>query len=304
MALANIGKSKLVSQSALATILKEIEENGLPDAKSRRSIKRARDDSLDKETPYGKLLITEQATLILQKGQTKPDVATFHFVNPLSLIYHISQNCHEYATFFRAMLDRHPSDFQRKLDIIAYSDEVSPGNILKRVNERKTYVVYWSFKAHGLPALSTENCWFLLGIARSEVVRNLPGKAGQYLKMALTKFYEPFDLRAGIQVVRPPSERRVIFGQISMLVGDETALKESLDFRGAAGTVLCPLCQNICDHRSEMHVHDSTGSILPSTNLDTTLVQSHSDQSVQDTLRLLAEKKETHPKQLSSVPSN
>ena len=109
--------------------------------------------------------------------------------------------------------------------------------------------------------------------------------------MALTKFYEPFDLRAGIQVVLPPSERRVIFGEVSMLVGDETALKESLDFRGAAGTVLCPLCQNICDHRSEMHLHDCTGRIVPSTTLDTSLVQSHSDQSVQDTLRLLAEKK-------------
>ena len=291
MAFGGIGRSKLVSQSALASIFEEIEEHGLPKAKSRSSIKRARDESVDIETPYGKLLVSEQAVLTLEEGQEKPEMATFFFVNPLSLIHYICQNCDEYATFFKQMLDRHQPNFDRKLDIVAYNDEVTPGNVLRHVNERKVYIAYWSFKAHGLPALSTESCWFLLGIARSDAVRRLPGKAGQWLKMALCKFYEPYDLRSGIQIVLPTSERRVIFGEVSMLIGDEVALKESLDFRGASGTVLCPLCQNIVDHKSEIHLHDSTGRILPSTNLDPTLVQPHSDKSVRDTLKLLADKK-------------
>ena len=44
MSLRNIGRKHFVTKSALSAVLKEVEEMGLPDATSRQSIKRARDE--------------------------------------------------------------------------------------------------------------------------------------------------------------------------------------------------------------------------------------------------------------------
>ena len=52
--LADLGRNN-VSQSALSELLKELKETKLPDATSRSSVKRARDEKMDIQTPVGHL---------------------------------------------------------------------------------------------------------------------------------------------------------------------------------------------------------------------------------------------------------
>ena len=55
--LANLGRKKFVNQAALAVLLSELKDAPLPDATSRGSIKKARDEKVDITTPAGPLFV-------------------------------------------------------------------------------------------------------------------------------------------------------------------------------------------------------------------------------------------------------
>ena len=78
-------------------------------------------------------------------------------------------------------------------------------------------------------------------------------------------------------------------------MGDEGALKEILDMKGAAGTVPCP-CRNITDHKGQLASFHDTGTSLPSTNLDLSRVEFHTDESILDIMRFLKENRPTASK--------
>ena len=89
---------RFVSQSALENILKELKERPETVLHSRRGIKRARDDFVDVETPYGKLLVEVPVKLEATKTEAEMEVR-FPFVNPWAILYHLCQ-ADEYANFF------------------------------------------------------------------------------------------------------------------------------------------------------------------------------------------------------------
>ena len=287
----SVGRSKLVSQSALSAILEEIKKNGMPENTSRRSIKRSKDADLDINTPYGPLIVYEDFNLRPKKGEKKSITVQFPFLNPLAYLHHVSANCDGFASFFRDCLATNTPSLLSPYRIIAYADEVTPGNVLRAVNERKVQVCYWAFAEYGVRQLSCERHWFILGIARSEHVKRLPGGMSQWMKMGLLKFYQPYDFRLGIQIRFPSGARNMVFGKLQIYLGDAAALKEILDVKGAAGLLLCPLCQNITQKGSDYGTFDRTGTLLPSTNLDLTKVVLHTDASIRETLDHLASKK-------------
>ena len=84
----------------------------------------------------------------------------------------------------------------------------------------------------------------------------------EFMKISIQMFMEPYDLRSGIVLDLFDGTKATIFGRVSILLGDEAALKETLDCKGAAGTFFCPLCANICDHKSRLHKHDARGTSI------------------------------------------
>ena len=129
----------------------------------------------------------------------------------------------------------------------------------------------------------------ILGVARSNLVKRLPGGMSEYCKVAMGLFYKPYDARMGIHL--GPCGI-VIFSQLSVLLGDEGALKEMIEMKGAAGTKLCPLCQNVLDHKCELLEMESSGFFIPSTTLDLSLIKFETNESIQKTLRYLQENKD------------
>ncbi|CAJ1456060.1 unnamed protein product [Effrenium voratum] len=204
--LRSLGRRKFVSQSALATLLQEVAAlPELPSANSRSSIKRCRDEGMDIDTPFGKVLLTHEAQLVPETASSEPEMAQL----------------------------------------------------------------------------------------TSDIVRRLPGKMSEYFKLAMRNFFAPTDIRNGMLIMLPDSERKVLFGDLSIVLGDEAALKDILDMKGASGTLPCPLCRNLVSHRSDLASFDTTGSMVDSTNLDLSLVEFHSDASIRDIMRFLKEKKDS-----------
>ena len=295
----SLGRGKCVSQSALAAILEEVANlPELPAARSRPTIKRSRDDALDINTPFGTLLLSQVAPLAPTTAGGKEELFEFTFVNPLVWMYHLCATCTQYADLVKNMFQTQEPTLHEPWQLICYADEITPGNVLKggSGNQRKIQAIYWSWKQHGIQQLAHERLWFVLGVARSDIVKRLPGKMSQFFKMAVLHFFCPTNIRQGVVIMLPGSERKIIFGKLGVLLGDEGALKEILDMKGAAGTVPCPLCRNITDHKGQLASFDDTGTSLPSTNLDLSRVEFHTDESILDIMRFLKENRPTASK--------
>lgn len=160
-----------------------------------------------------------------------------------------------------------------------YSDEVTPGNQLRHQNARKIQVVYWSLADFGLQRLSNERVWFMLGVCRSDLVKQLPGKMSELMKVCRTLFLEPHDARGGFVLSFADGTKTTVFARPCFLLGDEAALKDAVDCKGAAGTFMCPLCANVCDVKSGLHLHDSRGYLVPSSCLDVRAFRGNTDAS-------------------------
>lgn len=102
MSLADLGRRRFVSQSALAELLKELSElDQLPSATSRSSVKRAREEKLDIKTPVGPLFI--QKVLPSSQGQqriTVCEMCSFGLkrTNTRVLLISAMQSAHSFAT--------------------------------------------------------------------------------------------------------------------------------------------------------------------------------------------------------------
>ena len=216
-----LGLKKFVSAAALEELCEELGIKG----GTRRTVKRKRQADISHVTPYGDILVEKNI------AGTK-----IWMVQPVAMLYHISRSCLEFSKFFKEILSRKPCTRDHPIKVIVYSDEVTPGNQLRHQNARKIQVCYWSLECFGLTNLSNERLWFILSICRSDVVKELPGKMSQFMKISMQMFMEPYDLRSGIILDFFDGSKATIFGRVSILLGDEAALKETLDCKGAAGT--------------------------------------------------------------------
>lgn len=272
-----------LSQSALQGVLQEIRQKGLPAASSRRSIKRARENAVRASTSYGELF--QKISIPTEGG---PNVE-LEIVSPAPFLDHVMRNCTAFANYFIAKHNKRPSSVERPWRIVLYTDEVSPGNQLKVDNRRKVWVIYWSF-AEFESGLSNEVMWNILAIARSSTVKDLNGMTvlSRYI---LPYFYSPSDFRLGISLSHN-DQILLVFATISLLVADEAALKSIWEFKGASGTLPCFFCKNVVLHRSDLHLNDSSGTLVSHAESDCSKLLLHTDESLRAVARMLGAQKD------------
>ena len=82
-----------MSKSALSSVLEEIKENGMPSATSKASIKRARDEELNVNTPYGKPL--KDIDVPNELGPA----GTFCCLSPSALLYYLATSSAVFYNF-------------------------------------------------------------------------------------------------------------------------------------------------------------------------------------------------------------
>ena len=157
-----------VSQRALLAMCQWAHANGgLPDIHSTYDIRRAREEILDVDTPYGKLL----ATYHLQNQDDS--WFDFEMLNPWAALYYFISKSKCLSEIFEKLCEIHkPAEAAWRL--IYYSDEVTPGNQLAHKHARKVQAIYFSFLEFG-PMLSNEDLWFTATLVASSNVSRIKG---------------------------------------------------------------------------------------------------------------------------------
>ena len=232
-----LGRRKFMSVAALADVLKDITEYGMPErGVSRRSIKRTRDDDWNHEchTPYGMVVIQFEAGKWITDGQP----AEFWKADPRATLYHFIRASPKFEAFIRSRLALHPCDFNHPWTAILYNDEITPGATLKHHNQRKVHGHYWSFVEFGIEALCSEFLWFVLHIVRSDFVASMNRGAGQIFKHMILAFADCST--EGFQY-----GDIVIWFRVGKVIADLVALQGSLDVKGHGGSMCCLKCTNV-----------------------------------------------------------
>ena len=276
-----------ISHSGLIATLKSVKENGLPDSISRRTLKRARQEELGGNTPFGDLIT--HISLDLTDGSVKQ----FPVVHPLALFWMVLQKCDAFRGWFLEHLQSKPSNLNNMWRVALYNDEVLPGNPLKVSNERKIMGFYWSWMEYG-KFIHQECMWYHLCAIRSSHIRKVKGGVSQLFKKIVPLFFSaPADLRLGVQMTLPPgpeglSSSLFLFGCFGTLVADEVALKQCWSFKGSSGTLPCFRCSNVVAHSSRLDLHDSSGTLVPSCVVSFASCRLHTNDSLKGNAAHLA----------------
>ena len=281
-ALAGLGRATYVSQRGVEHVLQELHAAGLLDAAvatSRSSVKRARDDESGSwSNSYGHMIQHVQVPLEGNPSKT----CSVPFIPPSVLLAHCAQQ-EPFASFLKERLQSKPCSHSQPWNIITYNDEITPGNTLKVVNLRRTQAIYWSVLEWGHRSLSSESMWFPLTALRSNVCQKLGGLT-VILKYMLGTCVQPHDFRAGIHV-RPCNQPHIVFGRLGVLVADESALKHSMENKGASGSLFCVRCTNIIGHKNA--VADFSNDFVLSTCVDSAQFRLHTNASTRQLLEYL-----------------
>ena len=242
--LAHVGRSKYVSQSALASVLAEVRELGkVPEACSRSTLKRARDEEINIKTPYGDLM--QSVAIDMNNGSQRH----FSYIHPLALIWYLCSVSLQFKEFMSDKLRETSCGWQKPWKLILYGDEVGPGNNLKHYNKRKLHCVYWSFAELGTRALSSEWFWFTLVVCRSTVINEVDGGVGAFFTAMLQIL---FGRSASFTTSGVLIGSAMLYATLGHVIADMDEFKHMFDLKGHNGLFPCLFCKNIAKKTGDL----------------------------------------------------
>jgi hypothetical protein len=136
--------------------------------------------------------------------------------------------------------------------------------------------------------LCHEFAWFILAAVRTPIVTKMRGGMSELMGTVLKAFFIPHDLRMGA-LVKHKESYVMIFCAFGIKVADEDAHHKTWLCKGASGTKPCMLCVNVVARSSMLHLHDDSGSLVPSTCIDVNKFAQHSDKSLRRVVKNLSE---------------
>ena len=123
-----------VSQRALVAVVNDIKNAGLPELTYTRELRAARDEcTIRVQTPYGPLLV--ETTFADSKGGNP---IPMEFLDPWAGLYWIARRSKAFSDLLVRAIDYNGGcSVDNPLELLLYSDEVTPGNQLAVKNGRK-----------------------------------------------------------------------------------------------------------------------------------------------------------------------
>ena len=232
-----------VTDSALTAILQKLSADPSVLAKppSRHSIHDA----------VGRILqdVGQTSTLTLENGSTfEWHHACLHKLLPAFVSRHAS-----YAALFADTIARRGA---QPWGLVLYSDEITPGNVLRPDNKRKISAFYVAFKEFGPANLCLEAAWLPLAVLRSSVAKQVKGGFSAVVRVLLASIFGGHQCLQSVGVVLKIGEPRLLFARLSNILGDEAALKSIWSSKGAAGLFPCFNCKNVTLHSCELAQFD------------------------------------------------
>ena len=269
--ISKLGRKSFISQAAVAEILTAVRDSGeLPQATSKATVKRRRDNGISVDTPYGPLV--HMKTLVSKDGSAL-DVP---FANPAAWLYHTSRNCPRMMSLFNSA-SKHANHINQPWRLMLYCDEVSPGNQLKVHNRRKLQCVYYSVQEFGGYELTQEYAWSVLTCIRTDLVNKLQDWMSQFFRHCVNCFsMANANMATGISI-QVAGEARFCCFKLGYILADEAALKQIFENKGASGKMLCMFCQTTVNKR---YAPSNMDRYVLHTTVDPSVLCLHSDTSV------------------------
>ena len=272
------------SDSALAAILKDVAENGIPDLVSRNHIHEAAMQLLDIDTANGKLLI--QLPLTTVAG----GVELVYAVNPFAFQSHAYYNGGSFQTLLDDTVVREGHSYDNPLKLVIYGDEVTPGKELAHDNQRKIWCLYFSF-GELLPVFHMEEAWFPLLILRTSIVARIAGGVSQVYAECIRLFFGglPSNMcTGGCVLVDKAGKLLRLFAILWMVIQDGGAHKVLWHCKGDAGTRFCMICKDASVTVDSGEVDEDDVPILICPDIRSDNVNLASDADIRGTVDRLA----------------
>ena len=102
----------------------------------------------------------------------------------------VSEDGGGWSRFLKQKMLENPPTPEDPWTLILYTDEVTPGNVLAVVNNRKIQAIYFSFLELGANALSREEAWFVLMIEFSSTVNQMHAGIPQVVSKCIGAFFQ------------------------------------------------------------------------------------------------------------------
>ena len=283
--LVSLGRESYASKSAIAKLLAHIEKDGLPETHDRNAQYRARKEVCRKPAgEYGPMVVDVQCSL-----ENKSEPQRFSVQNVFAWLQHACMHSPHFSKIVLDAMEKHPCSPSSPWKLILYQDGVDPSDGLAKNHSRKSAVYYWSFVELGMQALSKEEVWGVVTVARYSEYTQLAGKSASLFKIVLDQFFgETHNLRrTGCSLRFPNGERKLLLAEPSVLLADMPALSECLLTKGHAGIICCPLCVNATLQNTSATdaLHELTEAAVSIANTDFNAFTKHTDESIRYTVQ-------------------
>ena len=244
-----------ISVSALAAVVQAIRDEGPPELADRGNMRKARDDQCKSNGPFGPIL---QHCRVISKAGGELLIPIAH---PFAMLHASMLASPSLQTLFGTKLAEHPCSPEHPWNLIIYSDEVTPGNVLSTSNKRKFQAVYFSWLELGQAALSHEECWWCIMVEMSSVVNSVAATMSQVFGALIKKFFDKsgWDLStSGVLLPASNGSNPRLFSKLGFFLQDGAAHKATWHSRGEAGSKFCLLCKNLFTESSLIVDADGT----------------------------------------------
>lgn len=224
-----------VSKSALSKILENVAAEGALELFSRKQIQESTATTLKQAERYGPLL--QQCTTYKHDGSTGLLWIT-NFWSYLAALYWQGGS-------FSALLRSVPDQMgeQNPLQLVVYTDEVIPGNILGKC-ERRTWCIYASFMNFNLETLGNEYSWLPLAAIKTSSVAQLHAGIGQVVGIVLKSIFFNRLCPAVGGVLLPSQDNMPLRARLKLeaILQDGSGHKYTFNAKGDSGWKYCLLC--------------------------------------------------------------
>ena len=274
--LGGISDSSLAKVLAAVRLLPEL----LTDVTCRHDLKKAGEETWKS--------VGQTDEMELETGGT----FTWFHSRPSAVLNFLLATCPAFSTFFASRLQAWPCTLTSPWRIVLYADEVTPGAVLKPLNERKCWAWYFSFLEFGREYVAREELWLPFGILRSGITKTIKGGVSAVARCVVRSFFGNSGASAcddfcdnGV-VLAPEGQHTLFFARVSNFIADDEALTRIYDVRGASSLLPCLECKNVVPDLTDVSGQDYFVNLSCS---DTSRFDATSDQDMWDRVDAIQE---------------
>ena len=194
--------------------------------------------------------------------------------NPLLLMQWFAEECPAY----KMLLERSAVGDAPLLSVLLYLDEVTPGDPLQPVLNKKFYMYYMSFAEFGPEVLFREEVWLTIAVFRTVMLKDIKASTSGATRSLLRHMFldgsPNFKVGAAFRFDPPKLIRAKLVG----VIADAAALKAMFHWKGASGLKPCIECDNLWMKNSRIELPNAVTLGC----FDSSLYEKRSDEDVWD----------------------